>query len=62
MKTLQVGEFKAKFSKVIEEIKKGQEITISFGKKKERIAVIVPYNKYKDNIHRTLGILEKRRN
>jgi prevent-host-death family protein len=59
MKNLQVGEFKSKFSKVLEDIKKGQEITISFGKKKEKIAVIIPYAKYKKNIHRKLGILEK---
>jgi prevent-host-death family protein len=60
MKDLQVGEFKARFSKVLEDIKKGEEITISFGKKKEKIAVIIPYKKYKKNIHRKLGILEKR--
>ncbi len=60
MKTLQVGELKSNFSQVLEEIKKGGEITISFGKKKEKIAVIVPYKKYKKNIRRTLGILEKK--
>lgn len=57
MKNLQVGEFKSKFSKVLEDIKKGEEITISFGKKKEKIAVIVPYSKYRKKIHRKLGIL-----
>ncbi len=60
MKNLQVGEFKSKFSKVLEDIKKGEEITISFGKKKEKIAVIVPYSKYKKTIHRKLGILENK--
>ena len=60
MKNLQVGEFKSKFSKVLEDIKKGEEITISFGKRKEKIAVIIPYSKYKNNIHRKLGILEKK--
>ena len=38
MKTLQVGEFKSHFSEVIENIKKGEEVAISFGKKKEKIA------------------------
>lgn len=60
MKNMQVGEFKSKFSKVLEDIKKGEEITISFGKKKEKIAVIIPYSKYKKNIHRKLGILENK--
>lgn len=55
---MQVGELKSKFSKVLEEIKKGHEITVSFGKKKEKIAVIVPYSIYKKNIKRKLGILE----
>jgi len=60
MKNLQVGEFKSKFSKVLEDIKKGREITISFGKKKEKIAVIIPYSKYKKSINRKLGILENK--
>lgn len=60
MKNLQVGELKSKFSKVLEDIKKGEEITISFGKKHEKIAVIIPYSKYKKNIHRKLGILENK--
>jgi len=60
MKNMQVGELKSKFSKVLEDIKKGEEITISFGKKKEKIAVIIPYSKYKKNIHRKLGILENK--
>lgn len=60
MKTLPVGEFKSKFSEVLENVKKGDEIAISFGKKKEKIAVIIPYKKYKNNIQRTLGILENK--
>lgn len=60
MKTLQVGELKAKFSKVLEYLKNGEEITISFGKKKEKIAVIVPYSKYKKGINRKLGILKNK--
>jgi antitoxin (DNA-binding transcriptional repressor) of toxin-antitoxin stability system len=60
MKTLQVGELKSKFSKVLEYIKNGEEVTISFGKKKEKLAVIVPYSKYKKGIHRKLGILKNK--
>ncbi|HQO04106.1 MAG TPA: type II toxin-antitoxin system Phd/YefM family antitoxin [Spirochaetota bacterium] len=60
MKTLQVGELKSKFSKVLDYIKNGEEVTISFGKKKEKLAVIVPYSKYKKGIHRELGILKNK--
>ncbi len=60
MKTLQVGELKSKFSKVLDYIKNGEEVTISFGKKKEKIAVIVPYSKYKKGINRKLGILKNK--
>ncbi|MBP7737508.1 MAG: type II toxin-antitoxin system Phd/YefM family antitoxin [Spirochaetes bacterium] len=60
MKHLQVGEFKSRFSSVLDDVRKGEEITISYGKKKEKVAVIVPYSKYKKNIRRKLGILEKR--
>ena len=49
MKTLQVGELKSNFSKILEEVKHGEEIAISFGRKKETIAVIIPFSKYKKN-------------
>jgi prevent-host-death family protein len=60
MKILQVGELKSKFSQIINEIKNGEEITISFGKKKEKIAVIIPYSKYKKKSSRKLGLLSKK--
>ena len=55
---MQVGEFKARFSEVLEAEKKGEEVAISFGKKKEKIAVLVPYAKYMRKSPRRLGILE----
>jgi hypothetical protein len=60
MITLQVGELKSSFSKVLGYLRKGEEAAISFGKKKEKIAVIVPYSKYRKGIHRKLGLLEKK--
>ena len=59
MKTLQVGEFKSHFSEVIENIKKGEEVAISFGKKKEKIAVLVPYSKYMKKVSRKIGLLKE---
>jgi antitoxin (DNA-binding transcriptional repressor) of toxin-antitoxin stability system len=60
MKNLQVGELKSKFSQILDDIKNGEEFIISFGKKKEKIAVIIPYSKYQKKINRKLGILEKK--
>ena len=58
MKTLPVGEFKSHFSEIIEDIKHGEEVAISFGKKKETIAVLVPYSKYIKKSIRKLGLLK----
>ena len=58
MKTLPVGEFKTHFSKVISDVKSGEKIIITFGKKKENVAVIIPYKEYiKKNII-DLGLLK----
>ncbi len=48
MKTLTVGEFKAQFSSVIEMIKSGEEVEVTFGKQKEVIGVFKPIEKKKD--------------
>jgi len=60
MKILQVGEFKSRFSEVIENIRKGEEVTIAFGKKKEKIAVLIPYSKYMKKANRKIGLLENK--
>jgi antitoxin (DNA-binding transcriptional repressor) of toxin-antitoxin stability system len=58
MKTLSIGELKTNFSEVLGLIRKGEEITISFGKKKEKVAVILPYDHYKPKDKRQLGLLK----
>ncbi len=58
MKTLAVGEFKAHFSEVLDHVQHGEEIAISYGRKKERVAVMVPYKKYQQKKKRTLGVME----
>ncbi len=60
MKTLQVGDLKSRFSSVLEAVRRGEEIAISFGKRREKLAVIVPYSKYKKGVRRKLGILKGR--
>lgn len=42
MKTMTVGEFKTHFSEVIEQVKRGEEIAVTYGKKKEIIGYFKP--------------------
>jgi len=46
MKMLAVGEFKTHFSEVLDEVKNGEEFVVCYGRKKEKVAVLVPYEKY----------------
>ena len=56
MKTLQVGEFKRRFSEVLESVKEGEVVTITFGKKKDKVAVLLPYEQYSKKNKRKLGL------
>jgi len=47
MKTMTVGEFKSQFSKVIEKVKRGEEIGVTYGKDKEVVGVFSPPKKKK---------------
>jgi antitoxin (DNA-binding transcriptional repressor) of toxin-antitoxin stability system len=58
MKRLQSAEAKTHFSSVLKDIEAGNEIAIVYGKKKETVAVIIPYEKWKKNQKRQLGTLE----
>ena len=61
MKTKSVGELKAHFSEVLENVKNGESIAISYGRKKKKVAVIIPYDSYKSSSKkRKIGICEKK--
>ena len=61
MKTMTVGELKAQFSEVLGKLaKNGEPVAISFGKKKEKIAAIVPYHHLKPKSERVLGLMRGR--
>jgi antitoxin (DNA-binding transcriptional repressor) of toxin-antitoxin stability system len=60
MKTLQSAEAKTHFSSVLKDIEAGNEVAIVYGKKKETVAVIIPYEKWKKRQKRQLGTLEGR--
>lgn len=57
MRVFTVGEFKTYFSKILDWVKAGEKIAITFGKKKEIVAYIVPKNKF-ERKERPLGLLE----
>lgn len=58
MKTMPVGKLKTNFSRVIEQVRNGEKIVISYGKSKENVAVIVPYAEFKGTNAIKLGMLE----
>ena len=58
MTQLTVGEFKAKFSDVLQKLLQGQEVVVSYGKKKEKIGVMIPYNSYQKKKKIKLGLPE----
>ncbi len=59
MKTLSVGELKAHFSEVLAEIRAGHDVAIAYGRKKETLAVIVPYSHYSPTT-RKLGLFKNK--
>lgn len=52
-----VGEFKANFSDALKKVIAGEEIGISYGKKKEVVARLVPKNLKSQN-KRKIGLLD----
>jgi antitoxin (DNA-binding transcriptional repressor) of toxin-antitoxin stability system len=57
MKTMTVANLKADFSSVINDLKKGDEVIIEYGKRHEKLAVLIPYKNYKKGT-RKVGILK----
>jgi prevent-host-death family protein len=60
MQEVTVGELKANFSELLDKVVGGEEITISFGKKRKRVAVLIPYDHYSRKSERKLGLLKGR--
>jgi antitoxin (DNA-binding transcriptional repressor) of toxin-antitoxin stability system len=58
MKVLQTAEAKAHFSALIKDVQAGNEVAIAYGKQKETVAVIIPYEQWKKSKKRQLGTLE----
>lgn len=58
MNVVTVGNIKKDFSDILKNVTAGAEYTISFGKKKEKLAVVIPYVKYRQK--KKLGALANR--
>lgn len=58
MNLLPVGEFKAKFSEVLQKVQQGSSFGIIYGKDKKKVAVVIPYKKYINKTKFKLGLLE----
>ena len=58
MNQMTVGQFKSKFSEVLEKVLQGESIGITYGKNKKKVAVLVPYKKYIKKTYFKLGLLE----
>ncbi|MBI2049375.1 type II toxin-antitoxin system Phd/YefM family antitoxin [Candidatus Roizmanbacteria bacterium] len=57
MNLLPVGEFKAKFSEVLQKVQQGSSFGITYGKGKKKVAVLTPYKKYVSKTKFKLGLL-----
>ncbi len=57
MKNMSVGEFKAHFSEVLEEVKAGEKVGILYGRSKKPVAMIVPFQE-ESKQERPLGLLK----
>lgn len=60
MHQLTVGQFKSKFSQVLEKVQKGESIGITYGKNKKKVAALIPYKKYLKQTKFRLGVLENK--
>ena len=59
MLTLTIGEFKARFSEVLTAVQAGDSVVVCYGRKKERVAALVPYSSLASNSgKRSLGLLK----
>ena len=60
MKSMTVGEFKAHFSDVLNDVKNGESIAVEYGKRKTKVAVLVPFSDYQGKAKKNLGVMEGR--
>ncbi len=57
MQTIQVGEFKARFSEMIDSVRAGETIIVAYGRNQEKVAALIPYEQLPALQPRLLGTL-----
>ena len=57
MSVMTIGEVKARFSEVLESVRRGKTVIISYGRKREKVAALVPYRRAAAAKRRPLGLL-----
>lgn len=57
MKTMTVGEFKARFSEALDAVLGGETIVVSYGRNHQKVAAMVPYAQLRKMEKRPLGLL-----
>ncbi|MDR0447653.1 MAG: prevent-host-death protein [Treponema sp.] len=57
MKAMVVGELKANFSQILDEVRSGKKVGILYGRAKKPVAMIVPYHE-EQIAERKIGILD----
>lgn len=57
MKTMTVGEFKSRFAEVLEQVKSGVGVAVTYGRKKEIVGYFMPESQVSKS-KRQLGLLE----
>lgn len=57
MQTIQVGEFKARFSEMIDSVRAGETIVVAYGRNQEKVAALIPYDQLPASQPRQLGVL-----
>ena len=60
MKTMTVGEFKARFSEALDAVRDGETIIVSYGRNHRKVAAMVPYSELKLPKKRPLGLLKSK--
>lgn len=57
MQTIQVGEFKARFSEMIDAVRKGETVVVAYGRNQEKVAALIPYAQLPAAAPRRIGLL-----
>ncbi|MDP2752040.1 MAG: hypothetical protein Q8O31_05490 [Rhodocyclaceae bacterium] len=58
MQTMTVGEFKTRFSEVLNAVQAGETIAVCYGRNRRKVATMMPYAMIKPSGNRPLGLLK----